>query len=69
MHADVTYLTHAPQGKLAELRARMDALNAGLFRPARGEMQVAACDAALRNGGYYGPFVDAQVGSSASHHT
>ena len=43
---------------LAELQALLTKRNLGLFDPDRGAESIAACYEGLRNGGYYGPFVD-----------
>lgn len=44
----------------ATLMQMLSTLNEGLFEPHRGEMQVDACRVGLKNGGYYGPFVDSE---------
>jgi len=46
------------QPLLAELRALLHSRNAHNFDPPRGTYSIDACRAAVRNGGYYGPFVD-----------
>ena len=43
---------------MVELHAALKQLNTAIFTPHRGEDSVAACEAALNNGGFYGPFVD-----------
>jgi arylsulfatase B len=42
----------------AELRERLARLNERLFEPDRGAEQLLACDTAILNGGFYGPFVE-----------
>ncbi len=43
---------------LANLQARLAALNAGNFEPDRGTGDRAACVQARKYGGFYGPWVD-----------
>lgn len=45
---------------LQELQDELRHLNAGIFRPERGNGTTAACLQGLRNGGFLGPFVDAE---------
>ena len=42
---------------LAELRSALNASNATLFNPDRGSTTLAACDTAIDQGHFYGPFV------------
>mmetsp|Transcript_32284 Transcript_32284/g.89174 ORF Transcript_32284/g.89174 Transcript_32284/m.89174 type:complete len:715 (+) Transcript_32284:50-2194(+) len=43
---------------LVELRLELERLNRGNFNPDRGSGMLSACELAMLNGGYYGPFVD-----------
>jgi hypothetical protein len=45
------------QALLASMQSRLQALNKDHFAPVRGSGDVAACEQAVRNGGFYGPFV------------
>jgi len=44
--------------KLASLQTELQLLNKKIFRPLRGNPSVDACEVAIDNGGFYGPFVD-----------
>ena len=58
-HVDLALGADPTHSKLrAELRARLDELNTKIFKPNRGEDSVSACEMALSNGGFYGPFVE-----------
>jgi len=48
------------QPKLKKMQQLLAALNSKLFSPTRGEPQTVACTTAVDQGGYYGPFVDAE---------
>ena len=48
-------LRHAVPG--AAMARLLDAANQGVFAPDRGAGDQAACRQAVKNGGFYGPFV------------
>ena len=54
-----TNLVHDPQHseRVAALRALLAQLNVGLFDPARGKADPLACDRAVQNGNFWGPWV------------
>jgi len=45
---------------LSKLQGTLRSLNKDLFTPGRGVPLVGACDAAMANGGYYGPYLSAE---------
>ena len=54
---DTTLAAEFPAVFRAMLR-RLEELQRGTFSPDRGNTDPAACDAAVRRGGYWGPFLD-----------
>jgi hypothetical protein len=50
---------HAHADVLMELQSELSRLNNHLFQPRRGSQVFEACEAAIDNGGFYGPFVNA----------
>lgn len=54
-HSD---LAEARPRLVASLGARLDELNRGHYEPDRGKGDKAACAAAIKYGGFYGPFLD-----------
>ena len=54
---DTTLAAKFPTVFRAMLR-RLEELQRGTFSPDRGKTDPAACDAAVRRGGYWGPFLD-----------
>ncbi len=45
-------------GVLARMQARLAELNVGNFAPGRGTPDIGACVQAIKNGGFYGPWVN-----------
>lgn len=43
--------------KATEMRALLAQLNKGYFNPDRGQPDVRACDRAMQNGNFWGPFL------------
>jgi len=41
----------------AQMLSTLQKMNENVFRPQRGELSTVACDAGIKNGGFYGPFV------------